>query len=1118
MIYTQVSDELSFKDIEASLDYDIKSYNIIQPLGQGANGFVCKIEDFKSKECYAMKVVDKKRKDIQNVMKRLDQEIKIQKELDHPNIIKLFKHFEDDQNHYLIMELAQNGEIKDYLNINKPLSESQILDFSYQLACGIKYLHDKDIVHRDLKLNNVLLSNGKIKIADFGLATKVNDENPECNTMCGTANYLSPEILNSKGYGKKTDIWSFGCILYALCSGNLPFFSGNPSQTIQNIKEGKWQLPQNISDNVKDLLSNTLNWDQNSRFSIEQVLSHKFYEKKHKQSIIIFNQGADAISNQQNKLSTPNKVLLDWTSPRFNAPIHLQQKSQSSQKKNKRISNLKNQKSLTSMKLDLSDCNKENQPNLINSSNNKSNNTAIIEKQKSTKSNTYKEQQNIQSNQQNSLGMSNIFLTTARSINLADNSIIMSTLQDNQLNNTNNKKENTKPTQKLQYYLQQNSNTSQQLKQSSILNNQGQASGYNNSRNRFDLSCNNVINQNKSQQSLLQYNGYKSQSVIPQQQQAFSQNSQQISNKNQPQQQNTKELTPKQFNPYLSQNSEKTQQDYSNNAFKSYRSTSSLHQNISIANTSQTYRNPLQESQINKNNQQRQEAFDNTKQALHNVKKPLQYFSQQQQTQKDGDNQMFTQSQNNNTNKQMKGDNTLNGNLKYSSLSTNSQTLNKNDESYIHNYHQPRIRSQQSQQNVNLREKSPSCQFIQKNQEISSQNNCDGIKDLQNINKIQQNSQIKRNYSQQITPKEMQTNSNIQKLEYANRISQLCAKGDHNFLLEKKSSSNSNNNCQQNVQSSKNIRSLSNSQFTINSNIKQKIQKDTSELSIQVTDRQITFQGNEQNEKINFTKSPTQIQTRNNSKSFSQSVNCAPIASSKERKVSFVAQSADLQEQIQIIQSKSTQQTGAVNFADSKTQYQSNDTNSSFPVSPLSTQGLKANKVNTKNGIIEISENNWLSIECQNGQLIFKISPNGEQIQIQKFQKSKYQKKNYDLQSLPEKYIKLYTYAKVVCQTLKSKTPLVKIQNEKGTFMLMSNQPKQNYEVSLSNGYKVSHVIGTDIMTVKDKQNKEFIVYLSQQNLNKSIPQEITLAVKVSLEQMSSCLQKQNEQYLANFK
>ncbi|KAL4504363.1 hypothetical protein ABPG72_009809 [Tetrahymena utriculariae] len=1115
MIYTQVSDELSFKDIEASLDYDIKSYNIIQPLGQGANGFVCKIEDFKSKECYAMKVVDKKRKDIENVMKRLDQEIKIQKELDHPNIIKLFKHFEDDQNHYLIMELAQNGEIKDYLNNNKPLSESQILDFSYQLACGIKYLHDKDIVHRDLKLNNVLLSNGIIKIADFGLATKVNDDNPECNTMCGTANYLSPEILNSKGYGKKTDIWSFGCILYALCSGNLPFFSGNPSQTIQNIKEGKWQLPQNISDSVKDLLSNTLNWDQNTRFSIEQVLQHKFYEKKHKQSIIIFNQGADAISNQQNKLSTPNKVLLDWTSPRFNAPINLQQKSQSSQKKNKRISNLKNQKSLTSMKLDLSECNKENQPSLINNS---SNYAALVEKQKNTKLNTQKDQQAMLSNnQQSSLGMSNIFLTTARSINLVDNSFIMSTLQDNQLNNTNNKKENTKPTQKLQYYLQQNSNTQQSLKQSSISSNQGQLNCYNNARNRFDQSCNNIINQNKSQQSLIEHNGQKSQSVIPQQ---FYANSQQISNNNQPQQQNTKEQTPKQFNPYLSQNNEKTQSEYSNNAFKSYRSTSSLHQNISTANTSQTYRNPLQESKINKNSQQRQEAHDNNKQVLHNIKKPLQYFSQQQQSQKDGDNQMFTQSQNNNTSKQIKGESSVNGNLKYSSLSTNSQVKqHKNDESYIHNYHQPIIRSQQYQQNANQGKKSPSCQFSKKIQEISSQSNCDIIRDCQNINRVQQSSQIKRNYSQQITPKEMQANSNIQKLEYANRISQLCAKGDHNFLLEKKSSSNSSSSCQQNVQSSKNVRSLSNSQFTGSSNVKQNFQKDISELQIQVTDRQITFQGNEQTEKIiNFTKSPTQIQARNNSKSFSQSVNCAPIASSKERKVSFVAQSADLQEQMQIIQSKSTQQTGTVNFDVSKTQYKSNGIISSYPLSPLSTQGLKVNKVSTKNGIIEISENNWLSIECQNGQLIFKISPNGEQIQIQKFQKSKYQKKNYDLQTLPEKYVKLYTYAKVVCQTLKSKTPLVKIQNEKGTFMLMSNQPKQNYEVSLSNGYKVSHVIGTDIMTVKDKQNKEFIVYLSQQHLNKNIPQEITLAVKVSLEQMSSCLQKQNEQYLANFK
>lgn len=98
------------------------------------------------------------------------------------------------------------------------------MKISYELALGLKYLHDRSIIHRDLKLGNILLANDHtVKICDFGLAAKLTHTESEKNTICGTPNYISPEILNKQPYGMKIDCWSFGCVLYALVKGHPPF-------------------------------------------------------------------------------------------------------------------------------------------------------------------------------------------------------------------------------------------------------------------------------------------------------------------------------------------------------------------------------------------------------------------------------------------------------------------------------------------------------------------------------------------------------------------------------------------------------------------------------------------------------------------------------------------------------------------------------------------------------------------------------------------------------------------------------------------------------------------------------------------------------------------------------
>ena len=151
---------------------------------------------------------------------RLKNEIDIHSKLDHPNIIKMYGNFEDDVSHYMILELCEQGELFTYLKSKGCLKDDEITLIGYQLAQALKYLHDKKILHRDLKLGNILIADDiTIKLCDFGLAVQLTDLSEERKTLCGTPNYISPEILNMTPYSFKVDYWSFGCILYALATG-----------------------------------------------------------------------------------------------------------------------------------------------------------------------------------------------------------------------------------------------------------------------------------------------------------------------------------------------------------------------------------------------------------------------------------------------------------------------------------------------------------------------------------------------------------------------------------------------------------------------------------------------------------------------------------------------------------------------------------------------------------------------------------------------------------------------------------------------------------------------------------------------------------------------------------
>ncbi|EQC30829.1 PLK/PLK-UNCLASSIFIED protein kinase [Saprolegnia diclina VS20] len=231
---------------------------------------------------YAAKVVAKETLLKPKAKIKFASEIKIHKALHHPRVVQMHHFFEDDANCYLLLELCPNHSLSDLIKRRKRLAEHEVRFYIKQLLEGIQYLHSQCVIHRDLKLGNLFLtSDMQIKIGDFGLASHLDSKAEKRKTMCGTPNYIAPEILNgarNDGHSFEVDVWSTGVIMYTLLVGKPPFETADVKNTYRLIRANTYTFPDTValSSAARGLIIDILRHDPTQRPSITSILKHPF--------------------------------------------------------------------------------------------------------------------------------------------------------------------------------------------------------------------------------------------------------------------------------------------------------------------------------------------------------------------------------------------------------------------------------------------------------------------------------------------------------------------------------------------------------------------------------------------------------------------------------------------------------------------------------------------------------------------------------------------------------------------------------------------------------------------------------------------------------------------------
>ncbi|XP_046483135.1 serine/threonine-protein kinase MARK2 isoform X11 [Neodiprion pinetum] len=247
----------------------IGKYRLLKTIGKGNFAKVKLAKHVPTGKEVAIKIIDKTQLNPGSLQK-LFREVRIMKMLDHPNIVKLFQVIETEKTLYLVMEYASGGEVFDYLVLHGRMKEKEARAKFRQIVSAVQYCHQKKIIHRDLKAENLLLdSEMNIKIADFGFSNEFTPGN-KLDTFCGSPPYAAPELFQGKKYdGPEVDVWSLGVILYTLVSGSLPFDGSTLRELRERVLRGKYRIPFYMSTDCENLLKKFLVLNPTKRASLE---------------------------------------------------------------------------------------------------------------------------------------------------------------------------------------------------------------------------------------------------------------------------------------------------------------------------------------------------------------------------------------------------------------------------------------------------------------------------------------------------------------------------------------------------------------------------------------------------------------------------------------------------------------------------------------------------------------------------------------------------------------------------------------------------------------------------------------------------------------------------------
>ncbi|XP_072239215.1 aurora kinase A [Leuresthes tenuis] len=255
--------------------WSLENFDIGRPLGKGKFGNVYLARERQTKFILALKVLFKKQLEKAGVEHQLRREVEIQSHLRHPNILRLYGYFHDASRVYLILEFAPRGELYSELQRCGSFPENRSATYIMELADALNYCHTKKVIHRDIKPENLLLgANGELKIADFGWS--VHTPSSRRSTLCGTLDYLPPEMIEGKTHDEKVDLWSLGVLCYEFLVGKPPFEAKTHDETYRKISRVEYTYPAQptIGDGAKDLVARLLKHNPMRRLPIEGVMSH----------------------------------------------------------------------------------------------------------------------------------------------------------------------------------------------------------------------------------------------------------------------------------------------------------------------------------------------------------------------------------------------------------------------------------------------------------------------------------------------------------------------------------------------------------------------------------------------------------------------------------------------------------------------------------------------------------------------------------------------------------------------------------------------------------------------------------------------------------------------------